>query len=353
MSSEWILDQTDSERFPYLLTITDGGGIRQQFLVKDAWPAEGKNTFCLRPERHTEPWSCVASKERVPIKTLKRRGNLLTVVLERSVRKRCEFVFTEKAYKNKPGKYEQIFWRTQHHFRQRPASIRASTQGAGDAEILVDTQERYPFKFPRSRRERLPVGDYAVAGSHGELLGVVERKRFDDFLGGLSSINILHMTLSELATYPAAAMTVEAPYHYFLNPDKLGPYSLKASRAEYLIMELFTTHPGVHLVFLENRKVAERWCAAFLHRCYMVSGPEEQVGAVAEPQGGYSIPDYDHPEALIRALPEFSFDQLRTQFPDWSESRLRNLLTKYRKKGWIVCHGKGVNARWSKVDGTD
>jgi hypothetical protein len=36
MVSQWILDQTDSERFPHLLTITQGGGIRQQFPVKDA-----------------------------------------------------------------------------------------------------------------------------------------------------------------------------------------------------------------------------------------------------------------------------------------------------------------------------
>jgi len=350
MASEWILDQTDSERFPYLLTITEEGAIRQQFLVQNSWPAEGKNTFCLRPERHSEPWRCVACKERVPVKALKRRGKLLTVVLDRSVRKRCEFVFTEKAYKNRPGTYEQIFWRTQSYFRQRPASIRASTQAAPDVEILVDTQERYPFKFQNSRRERLPAGDYAVADEQGELRAVVERKRFEDFLAGLNAINTLHMQLAELAAYPAAAVTVEAPYHYFLDPKKLGPYGLKAPRAEFLIMELFTTHPGIHLVFLENRKVAERWCGAFLRRCAQSSGPAEETSrAAAEPKGDYSVPEYTHPEALIRALSEFSFDHLRANFPNWSDSRLRNLLTKYRKQGWIECRGKGVNARWIKV----
>lgn len=351
MASEWILDQTDSERFPYLLTITEQGEVRQQFLVQDSWPAEGKNTFCLRPERHTEPWRCVARKERVAVKRLMRRGKLLTVVLERSLRKRCEFLFTEKAYKNRPGTYEQIFWRTQEHFRQRPASIRTGTSVARDVEILVDTNERYPFKFPNSRREKLPVGDYAVVGPHGELRAVVERKRFEDFLSGLNAINTLHMTLAELAAYPAAAMTVEAPYHYFLDRNKLGPYGLQAPRAEYLIMELFTTHPGIHLVFLENRKVAERWCGAFLRRCAALPAAEEESAvAFAEAGGEYNLPEYSHPKALIRALPEFSFDQLRVHFPGWSESQLRNLLTKYRKQGWLVCYGKGINARWKKVD---
>jgi hypothetical protein len=350
MSGEWRLDQTDSERFPYLLTITENGRVRQKLLVQDAWPAEGKNTFCLRPERHSQPWQCLAAKERVPIKALKARGKMLSVILDRTVRKRCEFLFTEKRYKSGSGTYEQIFWRTQDYFRQRPASIR--TRSAEKVEVLIDTQERYPYKFASSRRERLPAGDYGVAGSSGGMLALVERKTFRDFLHSLSTINTLHMVLAELAAYPAAALVVEAPFHYFLDQARLGPYGLRAGTVEQLIMELYTSHPAVHLVFLENRKVAQRWCASFLQHC-AATRPQTQAAeatSLAEPPAEYAVPSYETPEEFIRALPSFSFDQLRTQFPDWSESKLRNLLTKYRKQGWLVCRGRGVKACWSKAE---
>jgi len=350
MSSEWILDQTDSERFPYLLTILENGRVRQKLLVQDAWPAEGKNTFCLRPERHSQPWQCLAVKERVPIKALKARGKMLSVVLDRSVRKRCEFLFTEKRYKSGAGSYEQIFWRTQDYFRQRPASIR--TRPAERVEVLIDTQERYPYKFASSRRERLPVGDYGVAGPESGMLALVERKTFRDFLHSLKSINTVHLTLTELAAYPFAAMVVEAPFHYFLDQSRLGPYGFRAATVEKLIMELYASHPAVHLVFLENRKVAQRWCASFLQHCAAArqNYQPEDLTSLSEPQAEYGVPAYQTPEDLFRALPYFTFDQLRTQFPDWSESKLRNLLTKYRKQGWLVCRGRGVKACWSKAE---
>jgi hypothetical protein len=352
MAREWILDQTDSERFPYLLTIAEDGAVLYRLLVQDAWPAEGKNTFCLRPERHSTPWRVVASRERVPIKGLKRRGNILSVVLDRSVRKRCELLFTEKRYKSGSGTYEQIFWRTQDYFRQRPASIRTGSASRGEAEIVIDTQERYPYRFNRSRRCRLAAGDYAVLDGAGGVCGVVERKSFRDFLFGLNRINVLHMTLTELAAYPAAAMLVEAPFHYFLDPAKLRPDRMKPATVEHLIMELYATHPGVHLVFLENRKIAQRWCSSFLQRCFHARADREGgfPSAAAETTGEYDSPEYGHPDAFIRAVTHFTFDQLRTQFPDWSESRLRSLLTRHRRSGWIVCRGRGVKAMWVKTE---
>lgn len=351
MSGEWILEQTDSEKFPYLLTITEQGLVRQQLLVQDSWPAEGKNTFCLRPERHTQQWNRVAGKERVPIKSIKERGRLLSVVLERSVRKRCEFLFTEKAYKNKPGKYEQIFWRTPDYFRQRPVSVRIGAERGDETEILVDTQERYAYRFDRSRRERLPVGDYAVRDGRGGILAVVERKRFRDFLFSLKRINVLHLNLTELAAYPVAAMVVEAPFHYFLNPDKLGPYELRASNVEQMLMELYATHPGVHLVFLENRKMAQRWCASFLRYCSanLADGGEGSY-ALSEPGPESYLPEYSRPEDMMRSLPHFTFAQLCNQFPQWSRSSLRNLLSKYRKQGWLACRGRGIKAYWTRTE---
>jgi len=67
MAREWILDQTDSERFPYLRTIPELEEIRQQLLVQDSWPAEGKNTFCLRPKSRSVSCRSSASTSSAPI----------------------------------------------------------------------------------------------------------------------------------------------------------------------------------------------------------------------------------------------------------------------------------------------
>ena len=349
MTAEWILDQTDTEKFPFLLTIQEQGRILQQFLVQDSWPAEGKNIFCLRPERHTQPWRCVAQRERVPIKALQWRGKLLAVVLDRSLRKRCEFLFTEKRYKKGQGSYEQIFWRTQDYFRQRPARIKSSSGKVQQIEILIDSQERYPYNFDCSRRERLPVGDYGVQDDQGNFLALIERKTFRDFLHSLNRINHLHMNLAELASYPGAALVVEAPYHYFLDPAKLRPHQIKPAIADSLIMELFSNHRQVHLVFMENRKIAQHWCESFLKACSMTGDPlQDKQSTAAEDKPQYNVPEYEHPEELILALSNFTFAQLRNNFPGWSQGQLRNILVKFKHKGLIDSQGRGTKAYWYK-----
>ncbi|MFW6324845.1 MAG: hypothetical protein ACOC0U_07255 [Desulfovibrionales bacterium] len=51
MSSFWIMEQTDSERSPHLITIYQNQKRNLQLLTQDAWPAEGKGLFGLRSER--------------------------------------------------------------------------------------------------------------------------------------------------------------------------------------------------------------------------------------------------------------------------------------------------------------
>jgi hypothetical protein len=347
MAHFWIMDQTDSPKFPFLIKISQDNQTQLELLVQSEWPAEGKNIFCLRPERHTAPFTIIATKEKFPIKRLHRRGAILSVILDRAVRKRCEFLFTEKAYKDQTGKYEQIFWRTPAYFRQRPARVKAQTKPV--IKVLIDINERYPYKFPDCEKIKLTVGDYAVT-SGGEYLAVVERKTFTDFLQSLNKINTLHMTMTELATYPHAAVIVEAPYHYFLDSKRIKEARMTLAKVESLIMELYTRHPLIHLVFLENRQVAEHWCGKFLESC----------SAHLE-QDNHSLPIFDEsvderpscnyavPEEFITVVGNFSFAQLKLNFPEWTDHHLRRLLARLRAEGKLVCVGRGLNAFWQVV----
>ncbi|MFW5722873.1 MAG: ERCC4 domain-containing protein, partial [Desulfohalobiaceae bacterium] len=201
-----------------------------------------------------------------------------------------------------------------------------------------------------SRRVSLPVGDYAVEHA-GEIAAVVERKTFADFLTSLVKINTLHMTLSELKRSPRSALVVEAPFHYFTDPKRLAPSRMAAGSVVTLIMELYARHPGVQIVFLENRKVAAHWCGAFLEQClvcWRFDAREQPV--FKEPREAYQTATYRSPEAFVQVVKRFSFTQLQANFPDWSAGRLRYRLDKMRKQGKLVCTGRGLKAVWEVRD---
>ena len=339
----WLVEETNSSRFPYRLKILQGDQVLLDLLTQDLWPPEGKQLFCLRPGRTREPILSLGIKEKFPIKALKRTGPLLYVVIDRRVRKRCEFLFTKKRYKNQPGEYEQIFWRSESLFRQKVARLKRRLDL--EVTILVDIRERYPYQFPKTSRVTLPVGDYAVE-REGRIVGVVERKTFADFLRSIQAFNRLCMVFAELATFPHAAVVVEAPYHYFLEGKRVAPFRLKPSKVEQAIHELLVKFPGVHLVFLENRKVAQLWCGAFLRAAVSqmdLSQPDIfETPKVAEE----SSLTYTDPESFMAVLGTFTFRQLKENFPDWPENKLRKLLEELKAQGRVVCEGRGPKARW-------
>jgi Fe2+ or Zn2+ uptake regulation protein len=43
----WILEATDSEKFPYLLTITQDERILLRLWVQERWPGQKGNVFCI------------------------------------------------------------------------------------------------------------------------------------------------------------------------------------------------------------------------------------------------------------------------------------------------------------------
>lgn len=129
---------------------------------------------------------------------------------------RSQFVFTE--VRGRPA----IFWQTQRTARRsnpggRVPRGRATT---GTITILVDTRERYPFRFVSRRdvtteRAGLPAGDYGVRVGD-RIVAVVERKTLENLATGLSD-GSLAFQMQRLAEEPAAAVVVEGRYPAILD----------------------------------------------------------------------------------------------------------------------------------------
>jgi hypothetical protein len=377
--AEWIESETGNPRFPYRIEIRRGAERVIALWVQARWPGGGKQIFCLREgdggdEEGFDP-SEFREIERVPITRLERYGKQLSVILDRSTRKRCNFLFLEKRYKNKPGTYEQIFFRTQAGMQQHRSSSRVNLHAHGAYRVIIDSAERYPWKFggvPTERR-RLPAGDYAVEVD-GELAAVAERKTFDNMLSDFGSVRVLHEKLRDLSRRQHAALVIEAEYRDFLDTAKLAG-RWRAAHAARVLSELHVLHPGVQIIYAGSRKAAEQWCAAWFaarakdlwHRRQdepHPSGEGEIPGSGGQVLGeapavygdGPVSSPVDTSEALRRVilggsdLPRpFSIADLRGAFPGVSDARIRSVLQALRREGRIESVGAGPAARWRVV----
>lgn len=270
----WIMERCASERFPYRLQILKGEDRWLVLRVQDRWPAANRNIFCLREREPPEPGEILEEVERVPVVALQRRGRRLSVVLDRSRYKRCDFLFLTRAYKGRPSEeYEQIFWQTQQSMRQRRPRVRLPSSRAGFT-ILIASEERYPWRFPGSTvvRGRLPVGDYALMDGE-EVIAVVERKTFENLLSDLGAVPLLHQRLLELRAQRHHALVVEAPYEHFLDTRRVHHYT--PSYCAAAIAELYAAHPGLPIVFCSNRKTANAWTRSYFAAVWaLVKGGE-------------------------------------------------------------------------------
>lgn len=177
MSAVWIVQRTGDARFPVRIAIEQDGRLLFAVRAKAPWPGAGTQVFCLR-EREPEAVAGLETVEQVPVVHLARLGRKLSVTLDRAQRKRCEFLILEKPRAD-GGTIEQVYFRTEAAVRAHRTSKRAELSTRTDAalEVVIDSQERYPWRFPGARlvRRKLPVGDYALL--HDERpLAVVERK---------------------------------------------------------------------------------------------------------------------------------------------------------------------------------
>ena len=220
----WILERTQNDRFPYRLQIIKGDRPWLVLRTQDHWPAAGKHIFCLREYEPPAPNEVLKELERVDIVAFHERGRRISVVLDRKLCKRCDFLFLKKSYKGRPGEsYEQIFWLTQRSIEQhRPAFKLVSREDSIGLVVRIHSNERYPWRFPGAVTERgsLPSGDYALMDGD-EILALVERKTLDNLLADFGMMPVLHQKLAELSAHDNHAMVIEAPYADFLNRKKV------------------------------------------------------------------------------------------------------------------------------------
>lgn len=242
----------DESTLPYVLWIPVGA---KPLVVKakDTWPRTAK-VYC-----HRASWPDDAEiVEEIAVRSCQRRGVAIDLVLDRARENRSQFVVTTLK-----GGREGIFWQTAKTTRKTRPGMRLPTKrsAAGVLEIIVDTRERYAWKFDNQQatttKRALVVGDYAVEAD-SEVVGVVERKKLQELAGNVVDGSLL-LRLGELATAKRAAIVVEDRWADVFRLEHVSP----AMVAEMLAAAQ-VRYPNVPIVFCETRPLAQEWAYRFL-----------------------------------------------------------------------------------------
>jgi hypothetical protein len=243
-------------RLPYLLRLplADGPLVLK---ARESWPRTAK-VYCHRVDGG---WPDDAEVlEEVPVRVCERRGVAIDLVLDRAREQRSQFVFTTVQGR------EVVFWQSARTAKQARPGIRVPRRRAAghrgaELEILIDTRERYPYRFAgkqtRTTRRLLRAGDYAVE-VNGVLAAAVERKSLQDLAAGLVD-GSLAFVLAELGSLPRAAVVVEDRYSRLFRLEHVQPGFV----AE-LLAAVQVRYPSVPIGFLETRPLAEEYTFRFL-----------------------------------------------------------------------------------------
>ena len=276
---------------PYLLRVPLGDeGILLK--AKDTWPRTAK-VYCHRAEEWPAEPELV---ERVPVRSCVRRGAAIDLVLDRGRENRSQLVLTQVRGR------QVIFWQSARTAKQaRPSVAVPSARAAGlvDLEVVVDSHERYPYRFTDQQvtttRAALPAGDYGVLRD-GRPHAVVERKSVGDLASSLTS-GRLRYQLADLATLPRAAVVVEDRWSEVFRQQHVRPAVLADGIAECQVR-----WPTVPIIFCESRKLAQEWVyrflAAALAHADADEGAEAFIGALAP---GSPVPPAPTTAAEVRA----------------------------------------------------
>lgn len=246
------LNPEEDSKLPYLLRLPIQDGLVLK--ARDTWPRSTR-IYC---HAFQEGWPDDAEViEQTPVSSIRRRGAVIDLVLDRPRLTRSQFVFTE--IKGRPA----IFWQTQKAARgSNPgARIPRARALAEPLRILIDTRERYPYRFAgrdvETERIALAAGDYAVVSGE-TLTAVVERKTFENFVASLSD-GTLPFQMQRLSEAAAAAVIVEGRYSDL--------FKLKHVPAAFIadgLARLQVRYPEVRVVFADARRFAEEWTYRFL-----------------------------------------------------------------------------------------
>jgi ERCC4 domain len=256
---------------PYLISLPLPSG-DLVLKARDVWPRTAK-VYCHR----AEGWPADADiVEEVPVRSCVKRGVAVDLVLDRARENRSQLVFTAIQ-----GGREGIFWQTARTTRKTRPGLRIPTRrAAGQAlEILVDTRERYPWKFQDQQatvsKRALQIGDYAVE-LDDDVVGVVERKTLQDLASRLVDGSLL-LTLGELATVPRAAIAVEDRWADVFRLRHVSPGMVAEMLAGAQVR-----YPNVPIVFCETRRLAEEWTYRFLGAALAYADEEAEAAAPEE-----------------------------------------------------------------------
>lgn len=241
-----------SSSLPFLIRLPLGpNGVALK--VRETWPRTSK-VYCHRADDWPDDLEVI---ERVPVRSCVRRGAAVDLVLDRAREHRSQFVFTRARGR------EMIFWQSARTAKQaRPDVSLPTARAAGQVlEILVDSHERYAWKFEQQQatttRQALPAGDYAVAVD-GKVIAAVERKSLADLVSTLTT-GKLRYALADLAAVPRAALVVEDRWSSVFKLDRVRPAVVADGLAEAQVR-----FPTVPIVFCETRQLAQEWTYRFL-----------------------------------------------------------------------------------------
>ena len=268
----WLLYKTDEEKFPYKIYLEEKPNEFLILRVQARWPGPGKKIFCISEGYiHQKEIEDTEPVEECNIILFKRFGRKLNLILDRKTKRRCWFIFLKKEYKTRPGDYyEQIFWITQSAMKMRGAGAYIPQGGKKEQmEIIIDKRERYPYKFANAltRRENLPVGDYALIKDK-KIIAVAEKKTMDNFLHEIRGYDILKSSLEELKQYKYKAVIFDSPYSDFINPKK-NPFYRPSYIAD-ILADLSINFPDLQFTFFQNRKLANEWLYRWFKRIWKI-----------------------------------------------------------------------------------
>lgn len=354
MRAEWIVERTESPRFPFRIRIEQDGRVLVVVRAREAWPGAGTSVFCLR-ERALGPDEVLVPHERVPVVHLARIGRKLSITLDRPHRKRCELLKVLKPAPDGGEPHEQMFLRTETAARAHRTKGRVEVQPTAELDLVVDMRERYPWAFPgaRTTRRGLPVGDYALVLGE-RVAAVVERKSLENFCTDVAELKGLHQQLAELGAYAHAAFVIEAQYGDLADPKRIGKWP--GGHLLRVVAELAALHPRVPVVFAGNRKLANVWAHRFFAAvagASRASLPDAAAEALARyaPRAADGGVETQVRVAVLQALPAgFAFADLRAACPGVADARLRQVLGRLRAEGRVRVLGTGRRARWERAD---
>lgn len=238
-------------KLPFLIALPIDGGVLLK--AREPWPRASR-VYCHALDEGWPDHPDVL--ERVPIRSCRRRGAAIDLVLDRPRLFRSQFVFTE--VRGRPA----IFWQTQKTVRSANPGSRVPRRRAATAlHVVVDTRERYPFKFAgrevTTSRQALSAGDYAVGDSRAPI-AVVERKTLENFVTCLSD-GSLAFQMQRLSEMPLSAVVVESRYSELFRLQHVDPAWIAD-----VLSRLNARYPEIQVAFADSRKFAEEWTYRFL-----------------------------------------------------------------------------------------